>query len=226
MSVKGWTPPSEVWPRHSRPLAQKALSEARLAGWWLKKANSRSKIWGVITCGDPTLPGADRCSVSVMCTSGKPDGSSSKKAIDDVVSKCTHDRGSSNQNDDLSKAETFVASAEWCVTAAEALAVAASHRDLVEDFLGQSSTDLAAAETLVERALEEDPLADEAEREAGNAAQAAGVAPDLAAVSMAAQASNRVGEAIQLVEHDSSRRARVVRARCAAVKTRLRFLRG
>lgn len=226
MSVQGWTSPSEAWPRHERPLAQKALLAARLADWWLKKASARSKVWGVITCGEPTLPGADRCSISVMCTSGRPDGSSTKKAIDDFIRKCPHHRGSSQQEDLLSKAETLVVSAELCVKAAEALATAASHRDLVEDYLSKSYTDLAAADELIERALEEDLLADEAEREAGDAAEAAGVSSDLAAVSIAEQASHRAGKAIQFVEHDTSRRARVIRARCTEVKSRASLLRG
>jgi hypothetical protein len=226
MSAQGWTSPSEAWPRHERPLAQKALSEARLAGWWLKKASARSKVWGVITCGQPTLPGEERCSVSVMCTSGRPDGSSSKKAIDGAVSRCPHDRGSARQEDLLSKAETLVMSAEFCVKAAEALMSAASHRDLLDDYLGQSDTDVAAADALIERALEEERLADEAEQEAGDAAGAAGVPSNLATSNMVEQASHRAGRALKLVENETSRRARVIKARCTEVKARVILLRA
>ena len=108
MPKPGWKGPGERWDRHSRPRARAALDSAREAGWWLKKSSvlpcynegahvlkkssGSAKVWGVITCGDPSLPPSERCSASVMSTSGPPDGSETAQVIQDLLRTCTHDR--------------------------------------------------------------------------------------------------------------------------------------
>ena len=90
MAKAGWTSPEEPWPNHSRPRARAALQAARKAGWWLKKSDGKAKGWGVITCGNPDLPPDQRCTTSVMSTSGSADGSETAEVINDLVRKCTH----------------------------------------------------------------------------------------------------------------------------------------
>ena len=105
MSKAGWTSPSEPWDRHPRPMARTALQAARKAGWWLNKSNAGAKVWGMITCGDPDLPGDERCRTIVHSTSGSSDGSETAEFIDNVVRKCPHDWATPEVVDPFADAE-------------------------------------------------------------------------------------------------------------------------
>lgn len=80
--------PTEPWPAHSRPEAQKALKEAAGAGWYFTKLSNHA--FGRIKCSVTT--GADSCSLIVYSTSGPVDGSATAKNIRQALRKCHHHR--------------------------------------------------------------------------------------------------------------------------------------
>lgn len=217
MSSAGWLSPTDPWDRHSRPLAQRALRDARATGWWLKKSAGRAKAWGVITCGDPALPSRERCSASVLSTSGPADGSATAKAIDAIVRQCPHQRRPSD--DAIAKAGKCLELAEKCLVVVDALLVADGHRDLLEDYLNQSIEESDRADRLLALALEEELEVDRAEEEAATAAAALGVVGSDRG-QLLDKTRALVSEASSLVEGHQDREARILRARCTEVRDR------
>ena len=224
MSKAGWKGPDEPWDQHSRPRARTAVNDARRAGWWLKKSSASAKVWGVLTCGDPDLPPSERCSTSILSTSGSRDGSETAEYINNFVSSCTHDRIPTGEVDALAAAEKLVAAASRCLDAAHSLNDARAHRDLVEDYLAQSEAAAENADRLLDRALAEERLAEGAEAAASDAASVAGASTSLGPIGLAERARGQAGEAQGLVEGDVSRRARILRAHCADIRNRVRLL--
>ena len=206
MSKAGWKGPDEPWDQHSRPRARAALNDARRAGWWLKKSGGSAKAWGVITCSDPDLPLSERCSTSILSTSGSRDGSETAAYINNFVRSCTHDRTNMREVDALAEAERLVASASRCLDAAQSLIDVRAHRDLVEDYLARSEAAANAADDLLDQALAEEELAEEAETAASDAAAAGGTSTSLGPTKLAERALDQAGEAKGLLSGDTSRR--------------------
>lgn len=224
MSKSGWKGPDEAWEQHSRPRARAALNDARRAGCWLKKSSGSAKAWGVITCGDPDLPASERCSTSVLSTSGSPDGSETAQYINDFVRSCPHDRTPVGDVDALAAAEELVAAASHCLSAARALIDGRAHRDLVEDYLAQSEAAAEEADDLLLHALAEDQLAEVAAATAAAAASAAGTTTSLGPTLLAQRAHDQAGEAKGLVASDTGRQARLLKGRCDDIRTNARAL--
>lgn len=81
--------PHDSWPRHSRPEAQAALTEARSAGWYFKP--SKGHAFGRLRCRPVDVATqADSCSVPIYSTSGRSDGSETARVILSALRKCTH----------------------------------------------------------------------------------------------------------------------------------------
>lgn len=224
MPKAGWKGPDESWSQHSRPRARAALNEARKQGWWLKKATGRAKVWGVITCANPELPGEKRCSTNILSTSGSDDGSETAAYINAFVGKCTHERRPSSVDDAFTDAEELVAVAGRCLDAARALIEAEGHREVVEDYLAQSDAAAKEADDLIEAALAEDELAKAADLAASEAAAAAGTSVTLGPAGLAGKARDRAGDARALVAEDSSREARLLKDRCDDIRNQARTL--
>lgn len=233
MSQAGWLGPQDVWPAHSRPLAQRALKKLRAAGWFLKKANAGAKGWGVVTCADPTLYGLEvRCSTYVLSTSGPADGSETAKALDALREKCTHDHpvpgttspgssGGSGDAEALDEAAALIERAEHAVTSAERLKAHGSHQDLVEDFFAQAEADVADAERLLELAVEHEKSAAVELSEAEVAARVSGASASLGVDGLADRAE--VQAEVILLRHPGPT-ASQLRERCEAVRERVRKL--
>lgn len=224
MSKSGWKGPNEPWEQHSRPRARAALNDARRAGWWLKKSSASAKVWGVLTCGDPDLPPSERCSTSILSTSGSHDGSETAEYINNLVSSCTHDRTPQSEVDALAAAEALVAAASRCLEAARSLIDARAHRDLVEDYLAQSEAAADKADDLLDQALAEEQLAETAERAASAAAAVAGTSISLSPLGLAERARDQVGEARGMVVDHTSRRARMLKDQCDDIRNNARVL--
>jgi hypothetical protein len=224
MSKPGWKSPNDQWDQHSRPQARAALAAARKAGWWLKKANASAKPWGVITCGDPAAPIAERCSTSILSTSGSSDGSETAEYINNFVRSCTHQRTTTAEADILSDAEELVASASNCLTAARSLIEAKAHRDLVEDYLKEVEAVTNEADGLLARALAEEEMADSAELAASKSTDAAGTSTSIGWAGLAERARDQAGEAKGMVAGDSSREARLLKSRCDDIRNNARAL--
>lgn len=218
MSKAGWKSPNEPWDQHSRPRARAALNDARKAGWWLKKSSAGAKAWGVITCGDPDLPLSERCSTSILSTSGSRDGSETAEYINNFVSSCTHNRTPTSETDALADAEKLVAAASRCLDAARSLIDARAHRDLVEDYLAQSEAAANDADDLLDQALAEEGFAEGAETAASDAAAAAGTSPSLGPTGLAERARDQAREAKGLVAGDTSRTARTLKHQCDDIR--------
>lgn len=224
MSRAGWKAPDEPWEQHSRPQARAALNAARKSGRWLKKSSGRAKVWGVITCRDPDLPASERCSTSVLSTSGSPDGSETAQHINKVVRSCTHQRTTRGEVDPLADAEAQVLSAGQCLAAAKSLVEARGHRDLVEDLLNESEAATLKADALLEKALAEDQLADVAEATARAAAAAAGTSTDLGPRGLAVRARDQASEARESIADGTDRRARLLKDQCEDIRSQARTL--
>jgi len=224
MSNAGWKGPNEPWDQHSRPLARAALNSARKAGWWLKKSSGGAKVWGVITCGNPALPPAERCSTSVLSTSGSPDGSGTAQHIHNLVRCCTHERTPHGEVDALVAAEALVAAARLCLEAANSLIDASAHRDLVEDYLVQSEAAAREADELLGQALAEEQLADVADAAASMAAATAGTSVKLGIRGLAERARDQTDEANGLVADGAGRRARLLKDQCNDIRNHVRAL--
>lgn len=224
MSKPGWKSPSEQWDQHSRPRARAALAAARSAGWWLKKSSASAKPWGVITCGDPALPLAERCCTSVLSTSGSSDGSETAEYINKFVRSCAHERTSTAEIDALADAENLVASASGCLDAARSLIDAKAHRNLVEDYLEQVEFTADEADDRLAKALAEEEMADGAEDAASESARAAGTSTSVGSTGLAERASGQAVEAKGLVSGDSSREARLLKDRCDDIRNTARAL--
>lgn len=224
MSRAGWKRPNAQWEQHSRPLARAALNDARKAGWWLKKSSGSAKVWGVITCGDPDLSATERCSASVLSTSGSPDGSETAQYINNLVRSCTHERTPQGEVDALAAAETLVAAARRCLEAASSLVDASAHRDLVEDYLAQSEAAAREADELLEQALAEEQLAEGAEAAASTAAATAGASITLGIRGLAERARDQAGEAKGLVADGTGRTARMLKDQCDDIRNNARAL--
>lgn len=224
MTKAGWKGPDEPWERHSRPLARAALANARKAGWWLKKSSAGAKVWGVISCGDPSLPRDKRCSTTILSTSGAHDGSETAAHINDFVNSCPHDRIVTGENEVLAAAEALVIAGRCCLEAARSLIEARAHRDLVDDYLAQCEAATAGAGSILDQALTEDQLADRAETAASTAADLAGTSINLGPIGLAERARVQAGEARGLVADDTSRRARVIRHQCEDIRNNARAL--
>lgn len=224
MSKPGWKSPNDQWEQHSRPRARAALAAARKAGWWLKKSSGSAKPWGVITCGDPALPLAERCYTTILSTSGSSDGSETAEYINDFVRSCTHERTSTAEVDALADAENLVASASRCLDAARSLIEAKAHRNLVEDYLEQVESAADEADDLLAKALAEEEMADGAEVAASESAGAAGTSTSVGWAGFAERARDKAGEAKGLVSGDSSREARLLKGRCDDIRNNARAL--
>jgi hypothetical protein len=224
MAKTGWKGPNEPWDQHSRPRARAALNDARKAGWWLKKSSASAKAWGVITCGDPDLPLNERCSTSILSTSGTRDGSATAEYINDFVGSCPHDRAATSEVDALADAEKLVAAADWCLDAARSLIDAQVHRDLVEDYLEQSEVAANEADDLLAHALAEEELAEGADTAASDAAAAAGTSTSVGPTGLAERARDQAGDAKSLVAGDTSREARMLKNQCDDIRNNARAL--
>lgn len=224
MSKAGWTSPNEPWNKHPRPMARTALQAARKAGWWLNKSNAGAKVWGMITCGDPDLPGDERCRTIVHSTSGSSDGSETAEFIDNVVRKCPHDWATPEVADAFADAEKLITDAGRCLDAACSLIDARGHRDLVEDYLARSEAAANEADDLLDQAITEDELAKAAEAAASGAATASGTSTSLGPTGLAERARDQAGEARDLVADDSSREARMLKNRCEDIRNQARAL--
>ena len=208
MAKVGWTDPNKPWAQHSRPLARVALNDARKAGWWLKKASGSAKVWGIITCGDPTLPGSERCSTSILSTSGSPDGSETAEYINKAVSSCTHDRAPTSEVDALANAQRLVAAASRCLDAAHA----------------QSEAAATEADDVLDQALAQEDLAAAAEVVASDAAVVAGTSTSIGPAGLAERARDQASEAKGLVADDTSRAARMLKDQCDDIRNTARTL--
>lgn len=224
MSKPGWKSPNDQWDQHSRPRARAALGAARKAGWWLKKSSGGAKPWGLITCGDPALPLTERCSTTILSTSGSPDGSETAEYIYDFVRSCTHERTSTAEVDALAEAQNLVADASRCLDAARSLIEAKAHRDLVEDYLKQVESAANEADEQLVKALAEEEMAADAEAIASDSAGAAGTSTSVGWAGLAERARDKAGEAKGLVSGDSSRDARLLKGRCDDVRANARAL--
>lgn len=224
MPKAGWSGPTDTWAKHSRPRAREALRDARRAGWWLKKAAGGAKVWGIITCGDPDLPGAERCSTTVLSTSGSADGSETAEYINSFVGKCTHDRTATASVNALADAQKLLAVAGKCLEAARSLIDAQAHRDLVEDYLQQSEAAAKEADALLASAVAADERAAQAQASAAHAASAAGASVSLGPSGLAERARDQAVEARELVAGDASRDARMLRDKCDDIRNNARTL--
>lgn len=236
MSQAGWLGPRDTWPEHSRPLARRALKKMRADGWFLKKSSGGAKVWGVVTCADPSLYGPDvRCSTIVLSTSGPADGSETAKSLDALRQKCTHDHpvpgaaapGSAANPDDLAaldEAAVLIERAERAVASAERLKAHGAHQDLMEDFFSQAESDAADAERLLDLALEHEKSAAVALQEAEVAARAAGASISLGLDGLAGRAEAQVEQAEVILLRRSNPTASQLRERCDAVRERVREL--
>jgi hypothetical protein len=191
---------------------------------WLKKATGGAKVWGIITCGDPDLPGDERCSTNVLSTSGSADGSETAEYINSFVGKCTHDRRPMASVDALIDAQKLVAVAGKCLEAARSLIDAQAHRDLVEDYLEQSEAAAKEADELLASAVAEEERAAAAQAAASDAASAAGTALSLGSAGLAERARDQAGAAKELVADDSSREARMLKDKCDDIRNNARTL--
>lgn len=220
-----WLSPDDRWDSHSRALAEKALARARKERWWLKKASGHAHIFGVLTCGDPALPGTERCTVSVSSTSGRPDGSSTAKVIEAALRKCVHEHAdTSGAADALAVATALVTSARHCVSAAEHLLASEGHRELVEDYLRQAEAAADEADLLFQDALEAELTADRSAAAATGAMQMAEYDGPQDPRALATRAGDLASEADAMVRGDSDRAARTLRADCDDVRQRARTL--
>lgn len=232
MSASGWVGPSEGWDTHSRPLANRALKNARAEGWWLKKSSGRAKVWGVISCGDPaTVDKSQRCSKSVLSTSGPADGSETAIVIDEAVADCTHERPLAGPVDTevdaaVREAEVKVESAESAVASAEFLRDHGAHQDLMNDYLEQSVSETESAESWLLRAGEEQARAEAAIDEARRSAVSSGASVSLGAAGMATRAETQASDAKVVLLHSPGRDAAVLRGRCDDVLDRVARLRS
>lgn len=90
--VSEWLGPDESWDAHPRPEAQKAMLEARAAGWFLRPhRGSSAKTFGRIACRrvDGGARPAQQHGLSVYKTSGPPDGSQTAASIRAALRSCT-----------------------------------------------------------------------------------------------------------------------------------------
>lgn len=225
MNQAGWKSPDAVWPDHSRSEARNALTRARQAGWWLKKSSGQAKVWGAITCGDPALPKEQRCSTIVMSTSGSADGSATARALDTVLRKCPHTRADAGA-DLLDQAEALVACAAKCLETVRALIEARGHRELMEDFLRQALDQSDQADELLAQATKAEELAEVAVGVGEHARAEAGVPADAEPVDLTRYAEERAASAKRLVADATDRAARLLRARCDAIRAEARSLRS
>jgi hypothetical protein len=89
--TSGYLAPTDSWPRHPRPAARVALSEARAKGWWLEPVAGHA--FGRLRCAPPGGDSpSDACVMLVWSTSGPRDGSDTARHILDGLRKCTHDQ--------------------------------------------------------------------------------------------------------------------------------------
>lgn len=224
--MSDWEPPSRVWPRHSRPQAQLALEEARRASWYLKKSSGRAKVWGVITCQDPDKVTADdRCSTSVMSTSGPEDGSETAKALRGCMRRCTHQRVVPAADAQLAIARSLLDAADRCLDIVDNLIRADSHRDLAMDFLDQCVTNTEEADRLLADAEIAERQQVLATAEAEETALAAGVGWPVDPLRTIAEAEELSSQALSALGDDRSRSARLLLGRAKGLRDRAVLLR-
>lgn len=235
MSQAGWLGPQDVWPAHSRPLAQRALKKLRADGWCLKKAKGGAKVWGTVTCADPTLYGPEiRCTTFVSSTSGPADGSATAKALETLHQKCTHDHpvlgvttarsANPGDSDALDEAAALIERAEHAVTAAERLRLHGSHQQLMEDFFARAESDVAEAERLLESAVDHEKSAAVELGAAQEAARVTGASVSLGVDGLAGRAEVQIEQAEVILLRQPAPSARELRRRCEAVLERVREL--
>lgn len=147
-----WLGPSAPWPRHRYPEAERALSEARHAGWWLRTGGKSAHVFGQLYCRRSSE--GESCRFVVFSTGGS-DTEQTAHLIRDKIAKCQH--GGLEQDDSQGAGESGPA---------EAIRAAHFHMDRAEHLLA-SVEQLLAREDFRHRAtaLIESAVADTAEAE-------------------------------------------------------------
>ncbi|MET8229452.1 hypothetical protein ABZS77_02060 [Micromonospora sp. NPDC005298] len=84
-----WLSPSDPW-HHPKPWFDRALTYARAAGWWYRKAGGSGHIHGTAFCQPPD-DRANACKYVVFSTGGG--GESAAREFERLVRRCPHNTG-------------------------------------------------------------------------------------------------------------------------------------
>jgi hypothetical protein len=82
-----WFEPSDTWPKHRYSEADRALEEARHAGWWLKGVGASAHGYAVPYCRRTTS--AEFCRFVVLTTAGTNSEDTAHR-IREKVARCQH----------------------------------------------------------------------------------------------------------------------------------------
>lgn len=141
--------PRDRWPRHQRPEAQIALSEARRDGWYLKPGAGSAHLFGRLRCRSPQELPTGACVVGVYSTSGARDGSDSAQVIRDALRTCPHHHEATETHEELAPEDAATEAAVLAnrlrnlLTAASALLAEAEHHDEIDRLIADTMAPLA-----------------------------------------------------------------------------------
>ena len=176
-----WRGPSDSWPTHRYPEAQRALGEAQHAGWWLKSAGDSAHGYGVLYCRRTSGP--EFCKFPVFTTGGS-DSEETAHRIREKIAKCHHgDRDEDPSSgaepasaEILRGAQFHMDRAGRLLTATEFLATQHVLQARAAALLDEAASAAQDAESLLAQAVQADEDAAAAAEDARREADAVGMA--------------------------------------------------
>lgn len=231
-----WRGPSDSWPTHSYPEAQKALDEARNAGWWLKSAGKSAHGYGVLYCRRTTS--REYCKFPVFTTGGS-DSEDTAHRIREKVAKCQHGNlgdehveGTERTSVEVLRGAQFhMDRAERLLTAVELLATQEELRARAAALLESAATDTQDAEGLLAQAVRADEDAAAATEDARREADGIGMAgppwpPEDPHARLVGPAEGHIDTASEMLSGAIGAQARAALERLVTLQERLERCRG
>lgn len=183
--MPGWLSPHDAWPAHPDKEAQKALRDAKDAGWWFKP--SQGHVFGTLTCTEPegmVRQHSDQvCTAKVYSTAGRSGATANH--IRDQIRTCRHGASEGPATAPLGReaevwrlreAQRHLDAAERLLDACDALIARHGHQARAEELLQAAAEqrDNAIQALAFKRAAVEEDAASHAARRAQGLAEETG----------------------------------------------------